>query len=86
MVEQTSADVRNVGWSLRQKEILRIVQDAIQSLRSRARAFFRSSFIVVAIIDIKRVRALEAYMGYDEEAQDEAMEISDYACAHKTWL
>jgi hypothetical protein len=41
---------------------------------------------VVAINDIKRVRALEAYIGYDEEAQDEAMEISEYACAHKTWL
>jgi hypothetical protein len=32
---------------------------------------------VVAINDIKRVRALEAYIGYDEEAQDEAMEISE---------
>lgn len=41
---------------------------------------------MVAINDIKRVRALEAYIGYDEEAQDEAMGISEYACAHKTWL
>ena len=39
MVEQGTADVRNVGWSLRQKEILGFVLDAIQSLRSRARAF-----------------------------------------------
>jgi hypothetical protein len=39
MVEQRTADVRTVGWSLRQKENLGIVLDAIQSLRSRARAF-----------------------------------------------
>jgi len=26
---------------------------------------------------IKSVRALEAYIGYDEEVQDEAMEISE---------
>jgi len=38
MVEQRSVDVRTVGWSLRQKELLGIVPDAIQSLRSRARA------------------------------------------------
>jgi hypothetical protein len=30
-----------------------------------------------AISGIKSVRALEAYIGYDEEAQDEAMEISE---------
>ncbi|MGD0494508.1 MAG: nuclease-related domain-containing protein [Candidatus Bathyarchaeia archaeon] len=35
MVEQRTADVRTVGWSLRQKEILGIVLDVIQSLRSR---------------------------------------------------
>jgi hypothetical protein len=29
------------------------------------------------ISGIKSVRALEAYVGYDEEAQDEAMEISE---------
>jgi hypothetical protein len=39
MVEQRTVDVRTVGWSLRQKEVLGIVLDAIQSLRSRARAF-----------------------------------------------
>jgi hypothetical protein len=38
MVEQRTADVRTVDWSLRQKEMLGIVLDAIQSLRSRARA------------------------------------------------
>jgi hypothetical protein len=38
MVEQRTADVRTVGWSLRQKEILGIVLDVIQSLRSSARA------------------------------------------------
>jgi hypothetical protein len=37
MVEQRNADVRTVGWSLRQKELLGIVLDAIQSLRSSAR-------------------------------------------------
>jgi len=37
MVEQRTADVRTVGWSLRQKEMLGIVLDAIQSLRSSAR-------------------------------------------------
>jgi hypothetical protein len=30
-----------------------------------------------AISGIKSLRALEAYIGYDEEAQDEAMEISE---------
>ena len=39
MAEQRTADVRTVGWSLRQKEVLGIVLDAIQSLRSRARVF-----------------------------------------------
>jgi hypothetical protein len=34
MVEQRNADVRTVGSSLRQKELLGIVLDAIQSLRS----------------------------------------------------
>jgi hypothetical protein len=37
MVEQRTANVRIVGWSLRQKEMLGIVLDAIQSLRSSAR-------------------------------------------------
>jgi hypothetical protein len=37
MEEQRIADVRTVGWSLRQKELLKIVLDAIQSLRSSAR-------------------------------------------------
>jgi len=37
MVEQRIADVRTVGWSLRQKEILGFVLDAIQSLRSSVR-------------------------------------------------
>jgi hypothetical protein len=37
MVEQRTADVRTVGWSLRQKEMRGIVLDAIQSLRSSAR-------------------------------------------------
>jgi len=37
MVEQRTADVRTVGWSLRQKESLGIVLDVIQSLRSSAR-------------------------------------------------
>jgi hypothetical protein len=36
MVEQRTADVRTVGWSLRQKEILGIVLDAIHSLRPSA--------------------------------------------------
>jgi hypothetical protein len=36
MAEQRTADVRTVGWSLRQKEILGIVLDVIQSLRSSA--------------------------------------------------
>lgn len=30
-----------------------------------------------AVSGIKSVRALEAYIGYDEQAQDEAMEISE---------
>jgi hypothetical protein len=30
-----------------------------------------------ALSGIKSARALEAYIGYDEEAQDEAMEISE---------
>jgi hypothetical protein len=29
-----------------------------------------------AVSGIKSLKALEAYLGYDEEAQDEAMEIS----------
>ena len=37
MVEQRNADVRTVGWSLRQKELLGIVLDAIHSLRPSAR-------------------------------------------------
>jgi hypothetical protein len=37
MVEQRNADARTVGSSLRQKELLGIVLDAIQSLRSSAR-------------------------------------------------
>ncbi len=37
MVEQRTADVRTVGWSLRQKEVLGIVLDVIQSLKSSAR-------------------------------------------------
>jgi hypothetical protein len=41
MVEQRNADVRTVGWSLRQKELLGIVLDAIQSLRSSARREIR---------------------------------------------
>jgi hypothetical protein len=46
MVEQRTADVRTVGWSLRQKEILGIVLDVIQSLRSRiARALLRGKFL-----------------------------------------
>ena len=56
-------------WNARELLRLHILPD-----RSSA---YLSSFIVVAINDIKRVRALEAYMGYDEEAQDEAMEISE---------
>ena len=35
-VEQRNADVRTVGWSLRQKEMLGIVLGAIQLLRSSA--------------------------------------------------
>jgi hypothetical protein len=37
MVEQRTANARIVGWSLKQKEMLGIVLDAIHSLRSSAR-------------------------------------------------
>ncbi len=46
MVEQRTADVRTVGWSLRQKEILGIALDAIQSLRSSAHALNLNAFSV----------------------------------------
>ena len=49
MVEQRTADVRTVGWSLRQKEILGIVLDVIQSLRSSAHAFNLNAFSVPLI-------------------------------------
>jgi hypothetical protein len=49
MVEQRTADVRTVGWSLRQKEILGIVLDAIHSLRSSAHALNRNAFSVPLI-------------------------------------
>ena len=44
MVEQRTADVRTVGWSLRQKENLGIVLDAIQSLKSSAHALNLNAF------------------------------------------
>ncbi len=46
MVEQRTADVRTVGWSLRQKEILGIALDAMQSLRSSAHALNLDAFSV----------------------------------------
>ena len=49
MVEQRTADVRTVGWSLRQKEILGIVLDVIQSLRSSAHALNLNDFSVPLI-------------------------------------
>jgi hypothetical protein len=49
MVEQRTADVRTVGWSLRQKEILGIVLDVIQSLRSSAHLAFSSSPLSIAV-------------------------------------
>ena len=49
MVEQRTADVRTVGWSLRQKEILGIVLDVIQSLRSSAHALNLNAFSVSLI-------------------------------------
>lgn len=47
MVEQRTADVRTVGWSLRQKEILGIVLDVIQSLRSSARVLIMNDEISI---------------------------------------
>ena len=44
MVEQRTADVRTVGLSLRQKEILGIVLDVIPSLRSSAHALNLNAF------------------------------------------
>jgi hypothetical protein len=49
MVEQRTADVRTVGWSLRQKEILGIVLDVIQSLGSSAHAPNLNAFSVSLI-------------------------------------
>ena len=49
MVEQRTADVRTVGWSLRQKEILGIVLDVIQSLRSSAHTLNLNAFSVPLI-------------------------------------
>ena len=49
MVEQRTADVRTVGWSLRRKEILGIVLDVIQSLRSSAHALNLNAFSVPLI-------------------------------------
>ena len=46
MVEQRTADVRTVDWSLRRKEILEIVLDVIQSLRSSAHALNLNAFPV----------------------------------------
>jgi len=45
MAEQRTADVRTVGWSLRQKEILGIVLDAIQSLGSSVHALSLDAFL-----------------------------------------
>jgi hypothetical protein len=52
MVERRSADVRTVGWSLRQKELLRIVLDAIQSLKPRARVF--ANFLTIPTFNQER--------------------------------
>jgi hypothetical protein len=49
MVEQRTADVRTVGWSLRQKGILGIVLDVIQSLRSSAHVLNLNAFSVPLI-------------------------------------
>jgi len=47
MVEQRTTDVRTVGWSLRQKELLGIVLDVIQSLRSSARVLIMNDEISI---------------------------------------
>jgi hypothetical protein len=49
MVEQRTADVRTVGWSLRQKEILGIVLDVIQSFKSSAHSLNLNAFSVPLI-------------------------------------
>jgi len=60
MVEQRTANVRTVGWSLRQKELPGIVLDAIQSLRPRARAspvfvFVDSLNSAIASTDLEKI-------------------------------
>jgi hypothetical protein len=35
------------------------------------------SYLSAPVSEIKSARALEAYLGYDEKAKDEAMEISE---------
>jgi len=63
MVEQRTADVRTVGWSLRQKEILGIVLDVIHSLRSSAHALNLNAFSVPLINLMSHSMQLTALFG-----------------------
>jgi len=58
------------------EEVFSVAVD-ISSLPAQPFSFLCFCRHLKAVSGIKSLKALEAYLGYDQEAQDEAMEISE---------